>query len=112
MEKEMNEKLKTILSIVSSYKIIVITTTLPLVFSARNAYANIAWPAVGLARSHLQFWYVVIAGLLLEAGIFRWLLIPTIKKALFVSFVANAFSSTIGICLLLRRLQIINFTST
>jgi len=65
-----------------------------------NAFADVVWPAIYVADSHSHFWYVVIIGLLLEAGIFRWRLIPSMTKSLWVSFVANAVSATIGIWVL------------
>jgi hypothetical protein len=61
------------------------------------ATANVIWPALYVADSHFRFWYVAVMGLFLEAGVLRFGLIPSIKKALLVSFVANAFSGTVGI---------------
>jgi hypothetical protein len=64
------------------------------------AHADMVWPALYVVDSHFRFWYVVVIGLLLEAGVLRWRLISNPKKALLVSLVANAFSATVGIFLL------------
>ena len=65
-----------------------------------NLFADVIWPAIYIAESHFHFWYVVVIGMLLEAGIIYWRLIPSIKKALLISFVSNAVSATIGVYLL------------
>jgi hypothetical protein len=64
------------------------------------AHADVIWPALYVVNSHFRFWYVIIVGLVLEAAVLKWLLIPDLKKALVVSLVANAFSATVGIYLL------------
>jgi len=67
---------------------------------AATAHADVVWPALYVADSHYRFWYVVIIGLLLEAGVLRWRLIPDTKKAIFVSLVVNAISATVGVYIL------------
>ncbi len=64
------------------------------------AHADVIWPALYVTDSHFRYWYVVVIGLLLEAGVLRWRLISDTKKALLVSFIVNAFSATVGIYLL------------
>ena len=71
--------------------------TVAFISIASVAHADVIWPAIYVADSHFRFWYVVIVGLLLEAGVLRWRLIPDTKKALLVSLAANAFSATIGV---------------
>lgn len=68
--------------------------------SAATAHADVVWPALYVADSHYRFWYVVIIGLLLEAGVLRLRLIPSIKKAILVSLVVNAISATVGVYIL------------
>lgn len=79
---------------------IIILTTMMIIYPITVAHANIIWPAIYVASSHFRFWYVTVVGLTLEAFILKLWLIPDIKKAFFVSFVANFFSATIGIYLL------------
>jgi hypothetical protein len=69
-------------------------------FMASVAHADVVWPALYVASSHFRVWYVVILGLLLEAVVLRWRLLLDTKKALLISFIANAFSSTVGIFIL------------
>jgi hypothetical protein len=64
------------------------------------AYADMIWPAIYVFGSHVRFWYIAVTGMLLEAVVLRWRLIPKTRKALLISFVANAFSATVGLCLL------------
>lgn len=74
--------------------------TCALVSAASPVHADVVWPALYVADSHFRFWYVVVVGLLLEAAVLRWKLLPTMKKALLVSTVANAISATVGIYVL------------
>jgi len=74
--------------------------TIAVAFIASVAHADVVWPALYVVDSHFRFWYVVVLGLLLEAGVLRWRLISDTRKALLVSFVANAFSATVGIYVL------------
>jgi hypothetical protein len=67
---------------------------------AETAHADVVWPALYVADSHFRFWYVVIIGLILEAGVLRWRLIPDTKKAILVSLVVNAISATVGVYIL------------
>jgi len=78
------------------------TASLSVAFSlmASTAHADVVLPALYVADSQFRFWYVVVVGLTLEAGVLRWRLIPSITKAFLVSFVVNAFSATVGTYLL------------
>jgi hypothetical protein len=73
---------------------------LPILLSVGVAHADVIWPALYVVDSHFRFWYVIIAGLLLEAAVLRWRIVLNIKQALLVSLVVNAFSATVGIYLL------------
>lgn len=78
------------------------------------AYGNVVWPALYGVDSHFRFWHVAIIGLFLETGVFRFGLIPEIKKALFVSFIGNILSGPAEIYILVfgmvgRHLVVDNF---
>jgi hypothetical protein len=79
------------------FKIKEIYLTALLVSIPSTAMANMVWPALYVADSHFRFWYVAAIGLFLEAGVLRFGLIPSIKKALLASFIVNAISGTVGI---------------
>lgn len=81
-------------------KSIMVFAIIIFVTRASVAHADVVWPALYVIDSHSRFWYIVIGGLLLEASVLRWRLIPDVKKALFVSLIVNAFSSTVGIFIL------------
>lgn len=63
-------------------------------------YANVIWPAIYVGDSYYRFWYLAIITVLLEAYVLFYFIKCSLKKAFLISVVANVFSATIGLYLL------------
>ncbi len=67
-----------------------------LIFST-TCYANVIWPAIYVADSLLNFWYIVIATIVFEGFLLIYFLKISIIKGFLISILANVFSASIGL---------------
>lgn len=60
------------------------------------AYADAIWPAAAIIMGYQTFWYLIVATVIIEAGILMSFIKLTVVKALIISLVGNIVSGIIG----------------
>ncbi len=62
---------------------------------------DLIWPALYIAKSIYNFWFLVFITITIEAVFIKYFLEVTIKKAVFISIIGNLFSGIAGTILMI-----------
>ncbi len=65
----------------------------------QTAFANVVWPSIYIAEG-LRSWYIIIAGIIVEAIFIKLFIDKTIKQAGIISITINAISTIVGVLLI------------
>ncbi|MDC1142366.1 hypothetical protein OAU50_04690 [Planctomycetota bacterium] len=68
----------------------------PLALLAPALHANAGWPSLGIFLGYFEFWYIVIASLIVEYIVVRISVVDSWGKALGVTLAGNGMSFLIG----------------
>lgn len=82
----------------SKIKIMTFVTMAALMFP-QTAFANVVWPSIYIAEG-LRCWYIILAGLVVEALFIKFFANKTIIQAGLISLTINTISTLVGVLLI------------